>query len=89
MLAERVAFWEEQLRNEGERKGESRGVQRTEARQKARLERQARLRFGDSVTRQLGDWLQSRSGPKGLDEAADWIVICDSADDLLARIRAE
>ena len=62
---------------------------RAEGREQGRralLLRLARVRFGEDVAARLAAPLDGISDSERLDEIGEWLMACDSADALLARI---
>ena len=99
----RLAFvnaYREEGRREGREEGREEGLKegreearkegRAEARARARalLQRQAAKRFGTRTAASLTAFLEGVDDAERLAEAADWIVDCDTAADLIARLEA-
>ena len=104
VLAKRVIEWTEQWKAEGLQQGLQEGLQQglqeglqqglQQARQEALeaerslLVRLARRRFDDASARALSVLLVEVMDPERLAEIGEWIVVCDSGEDLLTRLRA-
>lgn len=97
MLAERVKEWTTQWKQEGLEAGRQQGRQegRQEGRQVGRQEgRQegltalvdmARYKFGDHIANQLAENLANLDQNISLSEVGQWIIACESGEDLLAK----
>ena len=53
-----------------------------------RLRRQAALKFGRGTAEQLADRLADLTTLDDLDRVGDWIIECESGDELLARVHS-
>ena len=54
--------------------------------ERTRLRRQAALKFGADTADQLADRLADLTAFEDLDRVADWIIECESGDELLSRL---
>ena len=82
-----LARWERHdasVRAEGVEQGRELG----RADERTRLRRQAALKFGTSTAERLSDGLSTLVSREGLDRVGDWIIECESGEELLARVRA-
>ena len=64
------------------------GVAQGRAEERARLRRQAGLKFGASAAEQLSDGLAMFVSRADLDRVSDWIIECESGEELLTRVRS-
>ena len=91
-LEERVAEWPKQWMREGMEKGIEhglgQGIEQGIEQQRALLRRQAALRFGEETAARLAGLLARLGGAARLAEAGEWIVRCETGEDLLARVAA-
>ena len=53
-----------------------------------RLRRQAALKFGTGTAERLSDGLSTLVSREDLDRVGDWIIECESGEELLARVRS-
>ena len=51
------------------------------------LLRQARVRFGRALARSLAYLLEAVTDANRLEEIGEWLLVCDSGDAFLARLR--
>ena len=72
--------WEAGLRAEGVEQGQAAG--------RARLGRQASLRFGARTGERLLRLMEELAGGEALDQVGDWIIECGSGEELLSRVSA-
>lgn len=82
-----LARWERHdasVRAEGVEQGRELG--RTDER--TRLRRQAALKFGAGTAERLSDGLSTLVSREDLDRVGDWIIECESGEELLARVRS-
>ena len=96
MLEAESLTWADRMRAEGQRKGQQKG--RREGRREGRLQgrcegerklilRLARIRFGDKLAGSLTARLEGIDDPDRLEEIGEWLLVCDSGEALLARLR--
>ena len=76
--------WEAGVRAESREEGIRQGMMAG----RARLNRQAALKFGASTGERLGDLLEALNAREDLDQVGDWIIECGSVDELLSRVSA-
>ena len=78
MLEQEPRTWADRMRDEG----------RAEARRSmvAILLRQARVRFGDSYAERLAGLLEGTTKADRLIVIGEWVVACESGEELLARV---
>ena len=88
MLAKRVIEWTEQWKAEGLQQGLQQGRQGALEAERSLLVRLARRRFDDASAQALSVLLVDVMDLESLAEIGEWIVVCDSGEDLLARLRA-
>ncbi len=87
--------WADRIRDEGREQGRHQG--RQEGRQEGReqglererklLRRLARVRFGDTLTRSMATLLEPVTDADRLEEIGEWLLVCDSGEAFLARLR--
>ena len=85
--------WEAGLRAEGRKQGirQGRAQGRTEGRTEGRvglISRQVALKFGPRTAERLSGLLNGLTARKDLDQVGDWIIECDSGEELLSRLSA-
>ncbi|MYJ94183.1 MAG: transposase [Proteobacteria bacterium] len=93
-VVERVSEWpkqwvregREQGMREGLRQGIEQGIERGRAEERALLARMAASRFGAEAAERLSAVLAEVSDPERLGEVGEWLVRCDTAEELLARV---
>ena len=76
MLEDETLTWADRMRDEGRLAGE-----------RKLLLRQARIRFGESVAGSLAAALERIADTDHLEKVAEWLLICDSGDALLALVK--
>ena len=81
MLAERVKEWTRQWFEEGREQGIEQGL----AEERSLLCRQAARKFGGETAGRLSGLLDGLTAPGSLAEVGDWIIDCDTGEDLLDR----
>ena len=81
MLAERVKEWTRQWVEEGREQGIEQGL----AEERRLLCRQAARKFDGETAGRLSGLLDGLTAPASLAEVGDWIIDCDTGEDLLAR----
>ena len=79
-LQARWAQYDADLRAEGRELGR--------ADERNRLRRQAALKFGRGTAERLADRLADLTTLDDLDRVGDWIIECESGDELLSRLRS-
>ena len=74
----------------GLEQGRELGLEQGRADERARLRRQAALKFGldTHMAERLSSRLAGLTNREDLDRVGDWIVECDSVDELLSRLRS-
>ena len=89
------ARWDQEIaaaRAEGAAQGRELGLEQGRelgrAEERTRLRRQATLKFGLDTAERLSDQLAGVTTRADLDRVGDWIVECDSVDELLSRLRS-
>ena len=89
--------WEAGLRAEGKEQGIRQGVRQgvRQGIRQGRVEGEARvvkrlaaLKFGPKTAERLSSLVDSLTTRKALDQVGDWIIECDSGDELLSRVSA-
>jgi len=79
-------------REEGIKQGLERGVRQGIAQGmtagRARLNRQAALKFGAATGERLAGLLEDLTSREDLDQVGDWIIECVGGDELLSRVSA-
>ena len=81
MLAERVKEWTRQWFEQGREQGREQGL----AEERSLLCRQAARKFGGETAGRLSGLLDDLTAPGLLAEVGDWIIDCDTGEDLLDR----
>ena len=81
-LIERVSEWPAEWRREGHAQGLEQGREH----ERALLRRQAASRFGAEVAERLAGVLARTADPDRLVEIGDWLVRCETGDELLTRV---
>ena len=84
ILQARWARHEADLRESGLAQGRELG----RADERVRLRRQAALKFGPGTADRLADHLAGLTTSEDLDRVGDWIIECESGDELLSRLRS-
>ena len=77
--------WEAGLRAEGKEQGIRQGRVEEGTRVVKRL---AALKFGPRTAERLSSLVDGLTTRKALDQVGDWIIECDSGDELLSRVSA-
>ena len=77
-----------QGREQGRELGRAEERELGRAEERAKLRRRATLKFGLDTAERLSDQLASLTTRADLDRVGDWIVECDSVDELLSRLRS-
>ena len=89
MLAERVKEWTrewlEEGREQGREEGREEGREQGLAEERSLLCRLAARKFGDGTAGRLSGLLDGLTAPGALAEVGDWIIDCDTGEDLLDR----
>ena len=89
--------WEAGLRAEGKEQGIRQGVRQgvQQGIRQGRVEGEARvvkrlstLKFGPKTAERLSSLVDGLTTRKELDQVGDWIIECDSGDELLSRVSA-
>ena len=89
--------WEAGLRAEGKEQGIRQGVQQgiRQGVQQGRVEGEARvvkrlaaLKFGPGTAERLSSLVDGLKAREALDQVGDWIIECESGDELLSRVSA-
>ena len=86
MLAERVREWTRQWVEEGREQGIEQGIEQGLVEERSLLCRQAARKFGGETAGRLSGLLDGLTAPGPLAEVGDWIIDCDSGEDLLDRM---
>ena len=85
-VVERAREWSRQLIREGREQGIEQGREQGLAHERALLRRMAALRFGADTAERLEEVLTGVADPERLAEAGEWLVRCETGDELLARL---
>lgn len=83
MLETEPRTWADRIRDEGLERGLEQGLER----ERKLLLRLARIRFGDTLTRSMATLLEPVTDADRLEEIGEWLLVCDSGEALLARLR--
>ena len=84
-VAERAREWSRQLIREGREQGVVQGLEQGLAHERALLRRMAVLRFGAATAERLEEALAGVADPERLAEVGEWLVRCETGEELLAR----
>ena len=87
ILQERWAARRAEERELGRELGLAEGRELGRADERTRLRRQAALKFGAGTAARLADRLADLTAFEDLDRVADWIIECESGDELLSRLQ--
>ena len=91
-LVERSAEWPKRLiaqgLEQGLEQGKREGIEQGLVHERALLRRMAATRFGEETAERLSEVLEGVADPERLAEVGEWLVRCDTGDDLLARVGA-
>ncbi len=79
MLETESLTWADRMRAAGRDEGLREGERNL-------LLRQARIRFGEALARNLAARLEGIADVDRLEEIGEWLLVCDSADALLTRL---
>ena len=88
ILETRWAARRAEERELGRELGLAQGRELGRADERNRLRRWAALKFGSGTAEQLADRLADLTTFEDLDRVGDWIIECESGDDLLSRLHA-
>ena len=94
MLAENVQEWTREWvaqgrkagREEGREEGIETGIERGRAEERSLLCRQAARKFDADAAGKLADALARVDDPARLAQVGEWIIECETAADLMARV---
>ena len=75
--------WADRMRDEGREEEHEAGLER----ERRLLLRMARIRFGGAPLDRLSGLLEGITDTDLLEEIGEWLLICDSGDALLSRVR--
>jgi len=91
MLQTEPRTWADMMRAEGRQEGRQQGREEEHEagleRERRLLLRLARIRFGGAAVGRLASLLEGITDTDLLEEIGEWLLICDSGDALLARVR--
>ena len=79
MLETEPRTWADRIRDEGREQGLER--------ERKLLLRQTRVRFGDTLERSMATLLEAVTDADRLEEIGEWLLVCDSGEAFLARLR--
>ena len=80
MLEHEPRTWADRMRDEGRAEGRRSGLV-------AMLLRQTRMRFGGGMAEKLERLLEGITEIDRLEDICEWVVVCESGEALLARLR--
>lgn len=80
--------WEAGVRAESREEGIKQGIAQGLVTGRARLNRQAALKFGATTGERLEGFLEDLNAREDLDQVGDWIIQCGGGDELLSRVSA-
>ena len=99
MLQELVAGWVAEGREQGLKEGREQGIERGieqgiergieqgRSEERRRLCRQAALKFTAETAPRLSVLLHRLTDPESLEQVGDWIIECETEEELLARVQ--
>ena len=87
-LQMRWAQYDADIRAEAHELGLAEGRELGRADERNRLRRWAALKFGSGTAERLVDRLADLATVADLDRVGDWIIECESGDELLSRLRS-
>ena len=91
MLETEPRTWADRIRDEGREEGRDEGREEGREqgleRERKLLLRQARVRFGDTLERSMATLLEAVTDADRLEEIGEWLLVCDSGEAFLARLR--
>ena len=87
MLQSEPRTWADRMRDEGRLQGREEEHEASLERERRLLLRMARVRFGGAPLDRLADLLEGITDTDLLEEIGEWLLICDSGDALLSRVR--
>ena len=79
--------WADRMRDEGRLQGREEEHEAGLERERRLLLRMARVRFGGAPLDRLAGLLEGITDTDLLEEIGEWLLICDSGDALLSRVR--
>ena len=88
ILQARWDRYDADVRAEERELGLAQGRELGRADERARLHRQAALKFGPGAAERFSDRLAGLTDREDMDRVGDWIIECESGDELLARMRS-
>ena len=83
MLETEPRTWADRIRDEGREQGREQGLER----ERKLLLRLARVRFGDTLERSMATLLEPITDADRLEEIGEWLLVCESGEAFLARLR--
>jgi hypothetical protein len=87
MLETEPRTWADRMRDEGREQGLQAGREEGLARERKLLLRLARVRFGGALVGSLPSLLEGIADTDRLEEIGEWLLVCDTGEALLARLR--
>ena len=91
MLETEPRTWADRIRDEGRQEGRQEGREQGREqgleRERKLLLRQARVRFGGTLERSMATLLEPVTDADRLEEIGEWLLLCDSGEAFLARLR--
>ncbi len=79
--------WADRIREKGAAEGLQRGLKQGLERERKLLLRQAQVRFGGTLERSMATLLEPVTDADRLEEIGEWLLVCDSGEAFLARLR--
>ncbi len=83
MLETEPRTWADRIRDEGREKGRAANLER----ERKLLLRLARVRFGRALARRMASLLEPISDADRLEEIGEWLLVCNSGEAFLTRLR--
>ena len=87
MLETDPRTWADRIREKGHAEGLKRGREQGLEWERKLLLRQARVRFGRALARSLASLLEAVRDANRLEDIGDWLLVRESGDAFLARLR--
>ena len=87
MLQDLVAGWVAEGREQGLKEGIEQGIEQGRGEERRRLCRQAARKFSTETGPRLSVLLEHLTDPERLVEVGDWIIECETEEELLARVQ--
>ena len=87
MLAETAQRWRAEDREQGRKEGIAQGIAHGIEQERSLVCRMAARKFAADTAPRLSALLEGETDPERLAQVGEWIIECETGDDLLARVR--